>query len=302
MWPTSKNRGDQPRRDRSSRALRAGVGGALLLALLSSLAACSSGGSDEAGPGRSSAARPSEDGVRQPAADAVFDYQLGGAYAPPAKTRAVSRDRSADPVPGAYNICYVNAFQAQPGTKAARWWQREHPDLLLRDDEGDTVIDEDWGEPLLDISTGKKRAALAGIVGKWIDGCAESGFDAVEPDNLDSYERSDGLLTADHAAAFARLLAERAHRSGLAIAQKNTTDLLGEHRRIGFDFAVTEECARYQECPDFAAAYDGKVFDIEYVKKDFTAACRSWGEELSVTLRDRDVLPAGEEGHVYEHC
>lgn len=301
MWPTRRNRGDRPGRDRASRTLRAGVGGVLLLALLSSLAACSSGGSDEAGPGRSATGR-SGDGVRRPAADAAFDYQLGGAYAPPAKTRAVSRDRSADPAPGVYNICYVNAFQSQPGTKAARWWQREHPDLLLRDDEGDPVVDEDWREPLLDISTGKKRAALAEIVGKWIDGCAESGFDAVEPDNLDSYERSDGLLTPGHAAAFARLLAERAHRSGLAIAQKNTTDLLDERRRIGFDFAVTEECARYQECPDFAAAYDGKVFDVEYVKKDFTTACRSWGEQLSVTLRDRDVLPAGEEGHVYEHC
>ena len=240
--------------------------------------------------------------VELPSPRAGFDYQIGGAYTPPKGVRTVSRDRGATPARGLYNLCYVNAFQAQPGKKAARWWQREHPDLLLRDDEGDTVIDEDWREPLLDISTGKKRAALAGIVGEWIDGCAESGFDAVEPDNLDSYERSDGLLTADDAAEFARLLAERAHRSGLAIAQKNTTDLIDERRRIGFDFAVTEECARYQECPDFAAAYDGKVFDIEYEKKDFTAACRSWGKELSITLRDRDVLPAGEEGHVYEHC
>ncbi|WP_440582122.1 endo alpha-1,4 polygalactosaminidase [Streptomyces flavofungini] len=301
MWPTSKNRTADTRRDRPSRALRTGVGGALLIALLSSLTACSSGGSDTADPGES-ASRPAKDGVRQPTADAAFDYQLGGAYDPPAKTRAVSRDRSAKPAPGLYSICYVNAFQAQPGKKAARWWEREHPDLILRDDDGDPVIDEDWNEPLLDISTAKKRTALAEIVGKWIDGCAESGFDAVEPDNLDSYERSEELLTADDAAAFARLLAQRAHRSGLAIAQKNTTDLVDEHRRIGFDFAVTEECARYKECPDFAEAYDGKVFDIEYGTKDFDAACRTWGKDLSITLRDRDVLPAGEKGYVHKHC
>ncbi|WP_420712244.1 endo alpha-1,4 polygalactosaminidase [Streptomyces sp. NRRL S-920] len=288
-WPTSNNRSPRP--------LRTGVGGALLLALLAllgPLAACSSDAS--------SGSSGSGGAVRRPPVDAAFDYQLGGAYPPPSKVRAVSRDRAAEPAPGRYNICYVNAFQVQPGKATARWWQREHPDLILRDGQGRTVVDEDWREPLLDISTRAKRAALANIVGKWIGGCAEAGFDAVEPDNLDSYERSKGLLTADDAAAFARLLARRAHDEGLAIAQKNTTDLLERRRTIGFDFAVTEECARYEECPAFASAYDGRVFDIEYETKDFTTACRSWGQKLSVTLRDRDVRPAGEDGHVYRHC
>lgn len=295
-WPTSKNR--------FGRTLRAGVGGVLLLAALGPLAACSSDapvGRDGSG---TSAGRPSgsADGVRRPPADAAFDYQLGGPYRPPAKVRAVARDRTADPAPGRYNICYVNAFQAQPGKEAARWWQREHPELLLRGEDGRTVVDEDWQEPLLDISTKAKRSALAEVVGEWIEGCARDGFDAVEPDNLDSYERSDGLLTADDAASFARLLARRSHEEGLAIAQKNTTDLLDRRRTIGFDFAVTEECARYQECRAFEEAYEGRVFDIEYETEDFTAACRSWGKELSVTLRDRDVRPEGEAGYVYRHC
>lgn len=282
------------RTNRSARFLRAGVGGALLLSLLTACSSDGSGGSDEASA--------SAGAVRQPPVNAPFDYQLGGPYPPPAKVRAVSRDRTADPVPGHYNICYVNAFQAQPGADAARWWQREHPDLILRDDDGDPVVDEDWQEPLLDISTKKKRAVLAEIVGRWIEGCGTAGFDAVEPDNLDSYERSDDLLTKDDAAAFARLLAERAHAKGLAIAQKNTTDLIGEHRKIGFDFAVTEECAHYKECPEYKKAYDGKVFDIEYTTKDFDAACRKWGEKLSITLRDRDVSAKGEDKYVYRHC
>ncbi|MDX3850203.1 endo alpha-1,4 polygalactosaminidase [Streptomyces sp. AK02-01A] len=275
---------------------------ALLLVLL---AGCSSGTSglakeDPSGAekGRSTSGTAK---VRPPRADAVFDYQLGGAYAPPAGVRAVSRDRTAKPADGLYNICYVNAFQAQPGD-AVDWWHDKHPRLLLRGADGEPVIDGDWEEPLLDISTDDKRAALLGIVGPWIDACADAGFDAVEPDNLDSYERSDGLLTADDAAAFAGLLARRAHQQGLAIAQKNTTDLLGRRRLIGFDFAVVEECARYQECPDFVSAYDGRVFDIEYEEKDFTAACRAWSEELSITLRDRDVRPVDADGHVYEHC
>lgn len=273
-------------------------------ALMLLVAGCSSG-DPAAGPthGSAPAASPSarDGGVRKPPARASFDYQLGGPYQPPAGVRAVSRDRTADPVPGLYNICYVNAFQSQPGG-AVGWWQKHHSDLLLHDRHGEPVVDEDWQEPLLDISGAAKREKLAGIVGRWIDGCADAGFDAVEPDNLDSYERSDHLLTADDAASFARLLATRAHRRGLAIAQKNTTDLLDRREHIGFDFAVVEECGRFQECTEFADAYRGRAFDIEYGAKDFDRACRSWGRKLSVTLRDRDVSPAGEKAHVYRRC
>ncbi|MFG2827467.1 endo alpha-1,4 polygalactosaminidase [Streptomyces sp. NPDC048434] len=265
--------------------------------------ACSGARTPEAAGSRTSAptgGATAPTAVRPPTANAVFDYQLGGAYPPPAGVRAVSRDRTARPAPGLYNICYVNAFQAQPD--AAGVWKERHPELLLRDGRGEPVIDEDWNEPLLDISTGAKRRALMDIVGPWIDGCAKAGFDAVEPDNLDSYERSGGKLTSRHAAAFAQLLAHRAHRRHLAIAQKNTTGLLPQHRRIGFDFAVVEECARYQEFTDFAEAYAQRIFVIEYEKKDFTTACRAWGKALSISLRDREVRPAGAERHVAERC
>ncbi|MFD3573240.1 endo alpha-1,4 polygalactosaminidase [Streptomyces sp. NPDC058644] len=262
---------------------------ALLLA-----AACTTDG----GKGTKATDRPS---VRPPEADAAFDYQLGGPYPPDDAVEAVSRDRSAEPAEGLYNVCYVNAFQTQPGD-AITWWKKNHPDLLLKDDDGSLVIDTDWEEPLLDISTPGKRRELMDVVGPWIDGCADKGYDAVEPDNLDSYERSDDLLTAEHAAAFAELLAERAHRRGLAIAQKNTTDLLPERRRVGFDFAVVEECAAYKECGDFADAYDYKVFAVEYTRKDYRAACDAWGPRLSVTLRDRDVNPKGTKGYVFAQC
>ena len=274
-----------------------------LLALVVSVlpAGCASGGPGAAGSTPEvSGSGPRE--VRAPRPDAVFDYQLGGPYRPSPEVRAVSRDRTAEPVPGIYNVCYVNAFQAQPGAAAARWWHRRHPGLLLRDDRGEPVVDEDWHEPLFDISTPARRAALAVVVGRWIDGCAEAGFDAVEPDNLDSFERSGKLLSADDAADFARLLTARAHRRGLAVGQKNTAGLLDERGRIGFDFAVVEECARYRECPGFAEAYGGRVFDVEYRRADFASACERWGEELSVTLRDRDVRPAGAAGHRYRHC
>ncbi|MFJ6615119.1 endo alpha-1,4 polygalactosaminidase [Streptomyces sp. NPDC091289] len=238
--------------------------------------------------------------VVPPTAHVRFDYQIGGAYTPPAGVGAVSRDRGDRPAEGLYNVCYVNAFQTQPD--ALDQWQKDHPDLLLRDGDGELVSDEAWDEVLLDTSTAGKRARLAEIVGDWIDGCAESGFQAVEPDNLDSFERSDGLLTSAHNAAFAKLLADRAHTAGLAIGQKNTTDLLDQREEIGFDFAVAEECGRYDECADYASAYDDRVFVVEYTDSDFTKACSSVGATVSVVRRDLDVRPAGEPGYVFRTC
>ncbi|MFJ4963298.1 endo alpha-1,4 polygalactosaminidase [Streptomyces sp. NPDC088729] len=235
-----------------------------------------------------------------PKANAAFDYQIGGAYTPPAGVKAVSRDRGDKPARGLYNVCYVNAFQTQPGEMD--WWQKKNPDLLLRDGNGDLVNDEAWGEALLDTSTSAKRTRLAKIVGGWIDGCKKAGYQAVEPDNLDSYERSDGLLTRTHNAAFAKLLASRAHAAGLAIGQKNTTDLLSQGRTIGFDFAVAEECGRYDECADYASAYGNRVFVIEYRSSDFTKTCSALGAKLSVVRRNVDVRPAGQQGYVFRSC
>ncbi|MCX4416453.1 endo alpha-1,4 polygalactosaminidase [[Kitasatospora] papulosa] len=241
--------------------------------------------------------------VLLPTPGAGFDYQIGGGYTPPEGVRALSRDREDDPAPGLYNVCYVNAFQTQPG--ALKWWQDTHPDLLLRDGDGEMIIDEGWDEVLLDTSTAARRTQLEKIVGEWIDGCAESGFQAVEPDNLDSFERSKGRLTQDHNAAFAQALAERAHGDGLAIGQKNTTDLLDRHEEIGFDFAVAEECAQFDECDAYADAYDGRVFAIEYEGEGdvgFDESCDRWGDRISLVLRDLDVLPAGEKGYVFRTC
>lgn len=238
--------------------------------------------------------------VVRPTADMGFDYQIGGPYRPPSGVRAVARDRTVAPAKGLYNVCYVNAFQAQPD--ALDWWRERHPDLLLRDGDGDLVIDEDWDEALFDISTAGKRQRLARIVGPWIDGCADDGYQAVEPDNLDSYDRSDGLLDAADAVAFAKLLAGRGHAAGLAVGQKNTAELLPRHATVGFDFAVAEECARYDECGDYASAYDDRVFVIEYRAADFERACRAWGDRLSIVLRDLDVRPAGAKGYVRRAC
>jgi hypothetical protein len=214
--------------------------------------------------------------------------------------RVVSRDRTAPPAAGLYTICYVNAFQAQPDALA--WWQATHPDLLLRRAGHGLVMDSDWNEALLDTSTSAKRAALADVVDGWLDGCAASGFQAVEPDNLDSFERADGLLTQDDNLAFAQLITLHAHNDGLAVGQKNTSEFLDRRGEVGFDFAVTEDCGAYEECAGFARAYDDRVYDVEYTEAGFVKACSHWNGQISIVRRDRDVNPRGLRGYIYRTC
>ncbi|MEU1406566.1 endo alpha-1,4 polygalactosaminidase [Streptomyces sp. NPDC005728] len=247
---------------------------------------CDSGGTHEG-------SSPKPAALRLPPRHAGFDYQIGGAYPPPAGVRIVSRDRSDPPAPGLYNICYVNAFQAQPQERSS--WPA---DLLLRDESGKVVIDEDWNEPLLDLRTPARRERVAERVNQWIDGCAEKGFDAVEPDNYDSYTRSDDLLTASDATAFMRLLSRHAHARHLAIGQKNTAELAGQRRQTGLDFAVAEECGQYDECEVYAKAFDDRVVDIEYTDGGLRKALARWGDRLSIVRRDVNVSTPGKAEYV----
>ncbi|OIK04159.1 endo alpha-1,4 polygalactosaminidase [Streptomyces monashensis] len=274
----------------------AGALAVTLIVTVSALAGCHAGGSGGSGgppaeEGRG-AARPAT-AVRLPPRHAGFDYQIGGAYPPPTGVRIVSRDRSDSPARGLYNICYVNAFQAQPEERSA--WPA---DLLLRDPHGRAVIDEDWNEPLLDIGTAARRTRVAARVNRWIDGCADKGFDAVEPDNYDSYTRSHGLLTASDATAFMALLSRHAHARHLAVAQKNTAELAGQRRRAGLDFAVAEECGQHDECGVYAKAFADRVVDIEYTDSGLRKALDGWGGRLSIVRRDRDVSPPGSAEYV----
>lgn len=226
--------------------------------------------------------------VRPLPAGVDVDYQLGGPVAPAGRVGIVVRDRSVAPAPGRYNVCYVNGFQTQPDERRS-WLAR--PGLLLRDAAGRPVVDEAWGEWLLDLRTAGTRQRLARIVDRWIRGCARSGYDAVELDNLDSFSRSRGLLRRPQALAYARLLVRSAHRAGLAVGQKNLAGLDGT--RLGFDFAVAEECGQYRECRAYTRHYGSDVLAIEYTARGFRRACAEVGALVSVVRRDVGVTPGG---------
>jgi hypothetical protein len=270
---------------------------AVLLALSLALYAVPS---DAAGTPAVRAAAPR---VVPPPVDAPADYQLGGAYAPASGVRVVVRDRLAHPA-GRYDVCYVNAFQTQPG--ALGWWRAHHPGLLLRR-AGTLVRDPGWpDEVLLDTSTATRRGRLATVLGRWAARCARDGFDALEPDNLDSWQRSHGRLTRAGNLDLARRLVLAAHGQGLAVAQKNTAELTAtEVRRAGFDFAVAEDCAAYDECGRYERLYGGHVLEVEYSdngRAGYDAACAARGARWSIVYRDRDLLPAGQQGHVRAAC
>lgn len=247
--------------------------------------------------------RPAPPPVRPLPSNAAADYQLGGPSPVPPGVTVVARDSTAQPA-GEYPICYINAFQTQPGQLG--WWRTRHPDLLLRH-RGRPVADANWpDEVLLDIGTRTHRRVLARIVDRSFGVCERKGFDAVEPDNLDSWTRSRGLLQRADAVSYSRLLVRRAHARGLAIAQKNAVSLAPHRGVVGWDFAVAEECQVYRECDRFTAAYGGAVIEIEYHdaggRANFTAACAARGSQIAIVYRDLDLVPAGRPGHVYDSC
>lgn len=270
------------------------------LIVLLGCAACGGGAAGDDAP--IDATGPAYDGtagLMLPPLNQGLDYQLGGAYSPPANVKIIARDRRESPAAGLYNICYVNGFQIQ--ASEASEWMTLHADLILRDSGGNPVIDVDWNEMLIDISTAAKRTQVAAIVGGWIDGCKAAGFDAVEIDNLDSYSRSGNRLTEDNAVATMAMFSARSHAKGMPIAQKNSAELVGRAAELGTDFVVAEECNHFSECQLYRAGYGDHVLVIEYVRADFTKGCAMY-PGLSIVLRDRNLVTPSAGAYVYDGC
>ncbi|MHC2999807.1 endo alpha-1,4 polygalactosaminidase [Microbacterium sp. HJ5] len=249
-----------------------------------SLAACAGGASS----------------VTLPPEGAAPDYQLGEGYPPPDDVGIVVRDRTAPPPEGIYSICYINAFQTQPDELSD--WPDE---LVLKGEDGEPVYDPDWpDEALLDTSTDDSREAIEDIVSPWIQECAQAGFRGIEFDNLDSHTRSDGALTLENNLELAEELVEIAHEAGLAAAQKNAAEDAATFKAdAGFDFAIAEQCAEFDECAAYEEVYDDHVIAIEYSDPAaFQEACKSDGMPDSAVLRDRDLSGPDDPGYVFELC
>jgi len=264
----------------------------------------------QAGSGVADGEGPSADAaeVTLPPVSGRFDYQLGAAYELEGGLDVVVRDATAEPATDAYSVCYVNGFQTQPGE--ADLWRDDNEDLLLHDASGTLVVDPDWpDEYVLDPSTPEKRDRILGIVGPVISGCADAGFDAVEIDNLDTWTRftepATGLIEQADALALAGSYIDLAHAAGLAIGQKNAAEATAQGHELGFDFAVTEECAAYAECGSYTGVYGEHVLQIEYTDNlpdGFDAVCADPDRAPLAILRDRDLVGPDNAAYAYEQC
>nr|MCW2728989.1 hypothetical protein [Aeromicrobium sp.] len=94
-----------------------------------------------------------------------------------------------------------------------------------------------------------------------------------------------------------------AHGTGVAIAQKNAPQL--SRLRLGFDFAVAEECEVYRECGAYTRYYGSRLIEIEYTdngRSAFARACAVRSGSASILLRDRDVVRRGSKKYVSRTC
>jgi hypothetical protein len=103
----------------------------------------------------------------------------------------------------------------------------------------------------------------------------------------------------------AKLLVVHAHADGLADGQKNTTELGSRGKAVvGYDFAVAEECFRYDECARYTKVYGAAVIDIEYtdhLRGSFASDCRAKSISAMTALREREPVTPRSRAYVYRN-
>lgn len=160
---------------------------------------------------------------------------------------------------GGYAIAYFNGGAWQPGMPDSG----DYPDSVI----GKTPMNGWPQERWLDI---KQIEVLRPLIAAKIAVAKSKGFDAVDPDNMDGYmnkETAEFHLTKADQVAFAKMVAEEAHKQGLAVFLKNGGDMMSDLVN-DFDGTVAEEAYKYNEAEIYQPMRDaGKpVFLIEYKK------------------------------------
>lgn len=140
---------------------------------------------------------------------------------------------------------------------------------------GQTV--DGWvGENWLDV----RNQTVRNIMASRMDLAKSKGCNSLEPDNVDGYSNRSGFpLTAQDQINFNSFLADQAHARGMTIALKNSTDLVASLVNK-FDFAVVEECFKYNECGAYSpfVQQNKAVLNAEYT--NFSSAICSQAKSL----------------------
>jgi len=200
----------------------------------------------------------------QPPADPTFYWQLQGTIntGVPASVYDVDGfETSASEVAalhaaGRHVVCYVDVGTAEN----FRPDYDEFPAAVLGKKNG-------WpGERWIDI---RRTEVVEPIMEARFRMCAEKGFDAVEPDNIEAFSNKSGFpVTADQQLTYNLWIADAAHGLGMAVLQKNDGEQAAA-MEPSFDGVLTEQCNQYAECGWFAPYIEaGKpVIDAEYKLK-----------------------------------
>ena len=230
---------------------------------------------------------PAGDGPWRPVPGTTWQYQLDGRLDLSVDAEVYDVDgeeTSAEQVAelhrrGRRAVCYVNAG-------AFEEWR---PDAgRFPDDVLGEPLDGWPGERWLDV---RRTDVLLPLLGERLDRCRDKGFDGVEFDNVDGWANESGFpLTADDQLRFNTALAGLAHERGLAAGLKNDVEQVAELEPL-FDFAVNEECLRYDECGAYAAftAAGKAVFHVEYEPLEAESCAAVAG--LSTIVKTADLGP-----------
>jgi endo-alpha-1,4-polygalactosaminidase (GH114 family) len=228
--------------------------------------------------------------IWQPSLHLTWQWQLTEGFDPEVEVQVYDLDLfDADPQVlaelkqrGKRLICYINVGA----------WEDWRPD---RDQFPLEVLGNDYegwpGERWLDI---RHFDRFAPILQARFDLCAQKGFDAIEPDNIDAYTNDTGFpLRAEDQLAYNRWLAQEAHVRGLAIGLKNDPDQ-AEDLAQDFDWAMTEDCFAEGWCEAMTPFITlGKpVFATEYTDTDldFTRACyQAQKLKFNLILKNREL-------------
>lgn len=163
-------------------------------------------------------------------------------------------------------VCYMDAGTWEPG--------RPDANAFPASVKGAAV--SGWpGEFWLDVRpAGPNYATLQSIMLARFQVCQTKGFDAVEPDNIDSYQNSPGFATtAADQLAYDEWIADTVHGLGMAVIQKNDLDQIATLLPY-FDGVLDEECNKYSECDKLSpyVAANKPAWDAEYAEDGETTA------------------------------
>lgn len=163
--------------------------------------------------------------------------------------------------------------------------------------------DERWLD-IRDVNSAKSQTgmALATILTARLDRAKAMGCDAIEPDNIDGYDKtaheSSGFpLSYEDQIYFNLWAAKEVHARGMLIGLKNNINQAHDPRiYTAFDFVVSEQCFQYNECSYFSDFLTrGKpVFEAEY-KLALSNFCAKAKTSRISAIKKRPVLNATRE-------